>query len=311
MSYEGAMLKTLEMPACLKVEQALLKALFRHEGVIEEFGAGEHIVEEIADEFNLSQAQRTAVLVTIYRKENRLKKSQLWHRLLSRAADSLAKVGLITRPTETLKITGKREWMLTESGFDQSLQLLKIPSTQKEKFSTKSFEVQKIAKQIIEASRPEKSNPVDASKKIIKKLKESTIRARGFRQAVLQAYDFSCAFCGMKPHAPNDSLWEAEAAHIVPHSSLGRDDIWNGITLCRTHHWAFDVGWLSLHDDFVIKVSPKISSLGSLFGKMQDSDCIRIYSANDVQMRLPLNDNLYPHQSVLAWHREHVFFTGP
>lgn len=310
MSYEGAMLETLEMPPRLNVEQALLKALFRHEGVIEEFGAGEQIVEEIADEFNLSQAQRTAVLETIYHKENRLKKSQLWHRLLFRAADSLAKVGLITRPTETLKITGKREWMLTESGFDQSLRILKIPSTQKEKFPTKSFEVQKIAKQIVEASRPEKYNPVDASKKIGKKLKESTIRARGFRQAVLQAYDYSCAFCGMKLHAPNNSLWEAEAAHIVPHSSLGRDDIWNGITLCRTHHWAFDVGWLSLHDDFVIKVSPKINSLGSLFGKMQDSDCIRVYSANDVQMRLPLNDNLYPHQAALAWHRTHVFFAG-
>lgn len=75
MSYEGSMLAALEMPTRQDVELALLKALFRHDGSIEEFGAGEHIVEEMANEFNLSHNQRTAVLETIYRKENRLKKN--------------------------------------------------------------------------------------------------------------------------------------------------------------------------------------------------------------------------------------------
>lgn len=308
MSYEGAMLSALEMPTRQNVELALLKALFRHDGAIEEFGAGEHIVEEIANEFNLSHGQRTAVLETIYRKENRLKKSVLWHRLLFRAADSLAKEKLITRPTETLKITGKNEWMLTESGFDQSLQILKIPSEIKEMIFIKSFEVQKIAKQIIEASRPEKYNPFDESRNFVRKLKESTIRARGFRQAVLQAYDHSCAFCGMKLRAPNSALWEAEAAHIVPHSLFGKDDIWNGITLCRSHHWAFDVGWLSLNDDFKIQVSPRINSFELLSIKFKDTDCISGYSENNIQMRLPLNNNLYPHQAALAWHRKNIFF---
>lgn len=305
------MLATLEMPTRQNVELALLKALFRHEGAIEEFGAGEHIVEEMANEFNLSHTQRSAVLETIYRKENRLKKSPLWHRLLFRAADSLARQNLITRPTDTLKITGKREWMLTENGIDQSLRLLEIPSEIKEILSTKSFEVQKIAKQLVETSRPEKYNPVDESKIIVKKLKESTIRARGFRQAVLQAYDHSCAFCGMKLRAPIHNLWEAEAAHIVPHSALGKDDVWNGITLCRTHHWAFDVGWLSLHDDFIIQVSPKINSLGQFVQKFQAPDCIGGYSENNVQMRLPLNANLFPHQAALAWHRKHIFTANP
>lgn len=187
MSYEASMLATLEIPARQKVEQTLLTALFRHEGAIEEFGAGEQIVEEIADEFNLSHAQRTAFLETICRKENRLKKSSLWHRLLFWAADSLAKEKLMTRPTDTLKITGKREWMLTESGFDQSLQLLVIPSRVKETLSTKYFEVQKIVKQLVEASRPEKYDPADDSKIIVKTPKELTVRALGFRLAVLQA----------------------------------------------------------------------------------------------------------------------------
>jgi len=311
MSYEGEMLQALMMPVRQKVEQSLLTALFRHDGVIEEFGAGQPIVDEIADEFKLNQTQRSAVLETIYRKENRVKNAVLWHRLLFRAADSLAGDGLISRPTATLKITGKKEWMLTESGFDKTLRILKIPSKHKNSLLTKSFEVQKFVKQMIEAARPESYDPCDNSKKLVNKLKESAIRARGFRQAVLQAYDGSCAFCGMKIHVPDSALWEAEAAHIVPHSSMGKDDIWNGLALCRSHHWAFDVGWLSLQDNFTIQVSPRICSLPPAFGKIHGSEFIRCYSAKNIQMKLPPNKNLHPHQAALLWHRERVFFNQP
>lgn len=308
MSYEGKMLAALKMPTREKVEQALLKALFRHGGVIEEFGAGERIVDEIADEFKLDMAQRSAALETIYRKENRLKKSLLWHRLLFRAASSLAETGLLSRPHETLKITGKKEWMLTENGFDKTLRALKISSEQKNSLPTKSFEVEKIAKQLLDVARPEKYDPLDFSRKTAKNLKNSSIRARGFRHAVLQAYDYSCAFCGMKIHAPNALLWEAEAAHIVPHSSMGKDDIWNGLSLCRLHHWAFDVGWLSLLDDFTIQVSPRIHFLAPARGEGIDTNFIRFYLTKKVPMRLPANKNLHPHQAALMWHREHVFF---
>jgi hypothetical protein len=78
----------------------------------------------------------------MYRKENRIVKTPLWHRLLYRATDSLAKKKLLTRPTDTISLTNKKERMLTEKGFDTALQLLKIPFTQKEIFPVKSFEVQ-------------------------------------------------------------------------------------------------------------------------------------------------------------------------
>ena len=107
MSYESKMLEDLRMPTRKEVEQALLRSLFNNNGVIREFGANERIVEEIADEFGLSEEQRTAYLETIYRKENRVKKSYLWHRLLFRAADSLAKEKLVSRPTQTIFLTNK------------------------------------------------------------------------------------------------------------------------------------------------------------------------------------------------------------
>src|SRR5215210_419044 len=125
------MLEDLRMPARKDVENALLKALFKHNGVIKEFGAGEEIVEEIANYFGLNEDQRRAYLETVYRKENRVKNTSLWHRLLFRAADSLAKEKLVSRPTQTLHLTNKREWMLTEKGFDKALAILKIPNLQK------------------------------------------------------------------------------------------------------------------------------------------------------------------------------------
>jgi len=121
MSYERRMIEQLAMPKREQVEQALLRKLLKHGGVIKEFGAGETIVDEIATDFGLNDRQRIASLETVYRKENRVKKSFLWHRLLFRAADTLAREKLVSRPTETFRLTKKREWMLTEKGFDEAL----------------------------------------------------------------------------------------------------------------------------------------------------------------------------------------------
>lgn len=308
MSYEGKMLEDFAMPTRKEVEQALLKTLFKHNGVIKEFATGEEIVNEIADEFNLNRNQRSAVLERIYRKENRIVKTPLWHRLLYRAADSLAKEKLVSKPTSTILLTNKKEWMLTENGFDEALKLLDIPKTEKEFLQTKSYEVQKIVKKLIESPRPENYNPFDKEKKVAKVTRESAIRTRGFRQAVIEAYDFKCAFCGMKIQSPDSLLWEVEAAHIVPHSKKGKDDILNGLSLCHLHHWAFDAGWFTLQDDFRIQVSEKINSLPTDYGRMGDYDFIRIFSNKNSKMLLPKRKEIYPHQNAISWHRENKFY---
>lgn len=134
------------MPARAEVETRILKALLRHRGVLKEFAASADIVNEIADQFELSQQQRSATLERIYRKENRIVHSLLWHRQLFRAADSLAKSGLVSRPTATFQLSGKREWMLTEKGLDTVLLLEGSPDIDKESLGVRSFEVQKIVK---------------------------------------------------------------------------------------------------------------------------------------------------------------------
>lgn len=307
MSYESKMLEDLQMPTRKEVEEALLRSLFINNGTIKEFGASEKIVNEIANEFGLNKKQRTAYLETTYRKENRVKKSYLWHRLLFRAADALAKEKLVSRPTQTTLLTNKKEWMLTEDGYDRALEILNVPVTQKDVLPIKSYEVQKIVKKIYKQERPENYNPFGA-KKVIQITREAKLRNRAFKQAVREAYDFKCAVCGMKIHSPNALQWEVEAVHIVPHSKNGRDDLLNGLALCRLHHWAFDVGWFTLGDNFNILASRRIKNLSADFGKLGDYDFIGQLSKENLRISLPSEQDIHPHPNAIKWHRENIFY---
>jgi hypothetical protein len=307
MSYEGDMLRTWAMPTKQEVEDSLLKTLFKYNGVIKEFGSGEGIVNEIADLFSFNEEQKKVVLERIYKKENRIVKTPLWHRLLYRAADSLAKERLITRPKTTILLTNKKEWMLTEKGFDKALQLLNIPLVQKEILPIKSFEVQKEVKKITATPSPENYNPFETKKKAKIITKEANIRSRSFRQAVIESYDCRCCMCGLKIKSPDSLYWEVEAAHIVPHNLSGKDDIWNGIALCRMHHWAFDVGWFSLSDDYRILISPKSKNIPDDFGKINSIDFFNNGLIQNKPILLPESNILYPHKNSIEWHRENVF----
>lgn len=306
MSQEREMLQELTMPTQSEVERALLRSLFNNNGTIKEFSASEKIVEDLANEFGLNERQRTANLETIYTKENRVKKSNLWHRLLFRAADSLAKEKLVSRPTQTMHITNKKEWMLTENGYDRALEILGVPLAQKEIMPIRSFEVQKIVNRIRQQERPENYNPFE-SKKTVNITQKTKLRSRAFKQAVREAYNFKCAVCGLKICSPNALLWEVEAAHIVPHRANGRDDILNGLALCRLHHWAFDVGWFTLEDNYRIVVSRRTKDLPSDFGKLGNYDLIRQLSKESLQISLPTEQDFYPHLTAIKWHRENIF----
>lgn len=308
MSYEGEMLKKMQMPARNEVEEALLKTLIKHSGTIKEFATGEEIVVELADLFSLNEEQRSAVLERIYRKEDRVVKTPLWHRLLYRAADSLAKDKLVTRPTTTINLTNKREWMLTEKGYDAALNLLNIPSTQKDILPIKSFEVQKLVNKIKSSPKPEKYDPFENRRRKRTVTKALSIRSRGFRQVVIESYDYRCSVCGLKINSPDNLYWEVEAAHIVPYSKKGKDDIWNGIALCRLHHWAFDVGWYSLTDDFKILLSTKYDRLPNDYGKIGNIDFLKNAITANQPLLLPKIKSLNPHEVSIQWHRENIFY---
>jgi putative restriction endonuclease len=81
--------------------------------------------------------------------------------------------------------------------------------------------------------------------RIERRYKDTLIRRRlhqaRFRERVLGAYGRSCAMCRLR----HPRL--LEAAHIDPDSDdLGEPVVNNGLSLCRLHHGAFDLGYLSV-----------------------------------------------------------------
>jgi hypothetical protein len=307
MSYEGKMRDEYKMPSNEDIEEALLVSLFNHNGTIKEFSSGEEIVNEVANYFHLTEEQRSAVLERVYRKENRIVKSPLWHRLLYRAANSLSNKKLVSNPSTTFNLSNRKEWMLTENGYDKALKLLKISREQKEVLPIRSYEVQEVVNKLIQAPRPINYYPIEENRTTTSVTRETSIRKRGFRQAVIEAYDFKCSICGLKINSPKRNIWEVEAAHIVPHSSKGKDDILNGISLCHLHHWSFDVGWFSLLDDYSLTVSPEASKLRDGFGKLGNYELIKSLTLSVGKISLPSHSNIYPHLNAIKWHRENIF----
>jgi hypothetical protein len=308
LSYESRVFKQLALPRREDVIRILLKSLLKHNGRVKEFGSGDQeFADELADLLNLSTVQRTFQMETIVRKEGRLKRWPAWNRLLYRAADFAAKQRLLARPKETLRLTGSREWMLTERGIDQALKILKVPIVTKQELPVVTYEVQRIKNELENAERTQNYTPVDSHKKLKTITRESLLRTRGFRQAIVQAYDYRCCICGLKVASPDSLTWEVEAAHIVPHRFFGKDDIWNGIALCHFHHWSFDVGWFTLRQDFTIEVSTKLAILPSDFGLMGNLDVLRQSVKENQTIRLPQRNVLLPHENSISWHRQNVF----
>ena len=127
---------------------------------------------------------------------------------------------------------------------------------------------------------------------------ENPIRIAGFRKAIMRIYDYTCVVCQLHV-LTMDGASATEAAHIIPFNVSHNNDIRNGISLCRLHHWAFDNGLISLDrnyevivSDFMLERGPTEWLLTTLHGK---------------SILLPDHNELYPAQEALAWHREKIF----
>ena len=86
------------------------------------------------------------------------------------------------------------------------------------------------------------------------RLARTRLHQATFRERVLSAYRQQCAMCRLKHPKLLD------AAHIVPDADpLGEPVVSNGLSLCRIHHGAFDVHYLSVEPDtYRIRVQPAL-----------------------------------------------------
>ena len=126
---------------------------------------------------------------------------------------------------------------------------------------------------------------------------ESPIRSAGFRQAIMGLYNYTCAVCRLRI-VTMDGESATDAAHIIPFRISKNDDVRNGISLCKLHHWSFDKGLISLSTTYQVLVSPLMSD--------QRLTEWMLTELQDKSILLPERIQLYPAQNALDWHREEV-----
>lgn len=95
---------------------------------------------------------------------------------------------------------------------------------------------------------------IATERQVIAKTINERVRSAGFKNRVLRAYDYRCAFCSMQ-------LNLVDAAHILPVASDGStDETSNGIALCSLHHRAYDAGLVTFNENYRVQVSARRKS---------------------------------------------------
>ena len=127
---------------------------------------------------------------------------------------------------------------------------------------------------------------------------ENPIRSAAFRREIMRLYNYTCAICRLRI-VTMDGESATDAAHIIPFHISHNDDIRNGLSLCKLHHWAFDKGLISLSRTYKVIVSPLMSDRHPTEWMLTEQ--------RDKSILLPEHDLLHPAQDALKWHRDKVF----
>ncbi|BAY20830.1 hypothetical protein NIES2100_05740 [Calothrix sp. NIES-2100] len=129
-------------------------------------------------------------------------------------------------------------------------------------------------------------------------LKRAAIRNAFFRKAVVQIYDYRCAFCGLKvSKTVKQNI--VDGAHIKPFAQFFDNKIHNGIALCKNHHWAFDRGWFAVDEQYKIIISNDLAEVSPHTKPMKDF--------HGEKLLLPQTEQFFPGIEALQWHRQNIF----
>jgi len=133
---------------------------------------------------------------------------------------------------------------------------------------------------------------------VLKDETKTVVRDATFRKVIVSIYDYRCAFCGLRiVNSLSQNI--VDGSHIMPFSQFYDDQIDNGLSLCKNHHWAFDRGWFSISDDFTLLVKSDLHE--------DAPNCKPMQQFNGDRLNLPVHAQYYPRLEALRWHRENVF----
>ena len=124
---------------------------------------------------------------------------------------------------------------------------------------------------------------------------ETPVRSAGFRKAIMEIYEYTCAVCELNIQAASGES-VTDAAHIVPFSVSYNDDVRNGMSLCKSHHWAFDTGLIAVSEEYRVVVSSAMAEQGPTASMLT--------GLRDRKIWLPREPEHRPAPEALTWHRE-------
>ena len=165
-------------------------------------------------------------------------------------------------------------------------------------FSSAQKELQEILEinQSFEKAGTEKFQEKKTSRKFY--MKKSLVRDSFFRKAVIHAYDYRCSLCNLKViKSLSQSI--VDGAHIKPFAQFYDNNINNGISLCKNHHWAFDRGIFSIDDNYQVLISDNFSE------ESPNSKPIREFQGETIL--LPNSPTYFPSIEAIQWHRQNIF----
>lgn len=129
----------------------------------------------------------------------------------------------------------------------------------------------------------------------------ATARRRdpAFRDLVLLAYEYRCAFCGFDGQLMREAV-AIDAAHVRWWAASGPDDLSNGVALCSLHHKLFDRRALGIGVDRTVTVS-------SHFITRSRSGEQLVLDLMGRPLVAPQPGNLQVHTRHITWHTSQVF----
>ncbi len=131
----------------------------------------------------------------------------------------------------------------------------------------------------------------DARRAYSTRLVRQRLHQRGFRERVLAAYRDRCAMCSLRHRELLD------AAHIKPDTAGGDPQVSNGLSLCKIHHAAFDIGVLGVRPD-TLRIHVRRDVLDEVDGPMLRHG---LQALEGERILLPTRVAQHPDPVLLQW----------
>jgi putative restriction endonuclease len=137
--------------------------------------------------------------------------------------------------------------------------------------------------------------PLDVDERQVA-LQESVVREGqgAFRLRLLDAYGGRCAITGEHTEPVLD------AAHIQPYLGPRSNHVQNGLVLTKEFHTLFDLGYVGVTPDLIVRVSPKLRERWQNGKRYYPCDGQRL-------VVVPSGSALRPSAAALDWHIKHRF----